>query len=73
MLNVSVAGDTVYVGVVRTQASLGTVRVSWFIDGLNGLQPQLGFQVYSGNLTFLPVCTVSKLSLRLSSLLTIRF
>ena len=51
------AGDQFAVGVLRTQSTLGTVRVSWTIEGLNGLQPQLGFQTFTGTLTFLPVRT----------------
>ena len=51
------AGDQFAAGVLRTQSTLGTVRVSWTIEGLNGLQPQLGFQTFTGTLTFLPVRT----------------
>ncbi|XP_076465116.1 adhesion G-protein coupled receptor V1-like isoform X2 [Babylonia areolata] len=47
-------GDRFMVGVERTQSTMGTVGVKWVIEGLNGLQPHLGFRNFTGSLTFLP-------------------
>ncbi|KAL8615958.1 hypothetical protein ACOMHN_034634 [Nucella lapillus] len=47
-------GDQFAVEVQRSKSTRGTVKVRWVIEGLNGLQPHLGFRVFTGALTFLP-------------------
>ena len=49
-------GDTITLDVTRTPSSHGTVSVDWAIQGVGGINPATGFQVYQGSLQFLPVC-----------------
>ncbi|KAJ8304146.1 hypothetical protein KUTeg_017729 [Tegillarca granosa] len=47
-------GDKIFINVTRKKSALGTVTVDWNIQGMNGLNPQLGFETVQGSFQFLP-------------------